>query len=107
MLEVWNLVCDPAVILVAWLRVRSNKGSRSAGIDGRTRKRVEHYGVERFLEEIQSSLKDRSFRPMPVRERGIPKRGGKIRYLGIATLSDRVVQMALKLVLEPILESDL
>lgn len=104
--DLWNLVCDPAVIQVAWLRVRNNKGSRSAGIDGRTRKRVEHYGVERFLEEIRSSLKDRSFRPLPVRERAIPKRGGKIRYLGIATLTDRVVQAALKLVLEPILESD-
>ena len=105
--DLWNLVCDPAVLQVAWLRVRSNKGSRTAGVDSMTRRYVEHsYGVERLLNELRMSLKDRSFRPLPVRERGIPKKGGKVRYLGIPTLSDRVVQMALKLVLEPILESD-
>ena len=68
--------------------------------------REHRHGVERFLEDIRSSLKDRGFRPLPVRERAIPKKGGKVRYLGISTLRDRVVQMALKLVLEPILESD-
>ena len=105
--DLWTLVCDPATLLVAWRRVRDNKGSRTAGIDGLTRYHVEHrHGVERFLEDIRSSLKDRGFRPLPVRERAIPKKGGKVRYLGISTLRDRVVQMALKLVLEPILESD-
>jgi len=105
--DLWNLICDPAVIQVAWLRVRDNKGSRTAGIDGTTRHYVEHHvGVGRFLEDIRSSLRSRSFRPLPVRERIIPKKSGKVRYLGIATLRDRVVQMALKLVLEPIFESD-
>jgi RNA-directed DNA polymerase len=105
--DLWNLVRDPAVIQVAWSRVRSNRGSRTAGIDVFTRSYVEHrYGVERFLGEIRSSLSDHSFRPVPVRQRGIPKKGGKVRYLGIPTLRDRVVQMALKLVLEPIFEAD-
>jgi RNA-directed DNA polymerase len=59
-----------------------------------------------FLAELRASLKDRSFRPLPVRERMIPKPGGKQRRLGIATVRDRVVQAALKLVLEPIWEAD-
>jgi hypothetical protein len=63
-------------------------------------------GVEGFLDELRSQLKDRSFRPLPVRERMIPKAGGKLRHLGIAALRDRVVQASLKLVLEPIFEAD-
>lgn len=104
--DLWNLVCDPATLQVAWLRVRSNKGSQTTGIDGETRRYVEQrLGVERFLADIRCSLKDGSFRPLPVRERGIPKKGGKVRYLGISTLRDRVVQQALKLVLEPIFDN--
>ena len=53
-------------------------------------------GVEDFLDELRTSLKDRSFRPLPVRERMIPKPGGKLRRLGIATITDRVVQASLK-----------
>lgn len=102
--DLWNLVCDPATLQVAWLRVKSNKGSRTAGIDRMTRYEVERQGEGPFLEKIRSSLKDGSFRPLAVRERGVPKKGGKIRYLGIPTLQDRVVQAALKLVLEPILD---
>ena len=63
-------------------------------------------GVEEFLDELRSAIKDRSFRPLPVRERMIPKAGGKLRRLGIATITDRVVQASLKLVLEPIFEAD-
>jgi RNA-directed DNA polymerase len=63
-------------------------------------------GVEGFLDELRSQLKDRSFRPLPVRERMIPKAGGKLRRLGIPTVRDRVVQAALKLVLESIFEAD-
>jgi RNA-directed DNA polymerase len=103
--DLWNLVCDPATLVVAWSRVSQNRGSRTAGIDAFTRYRVEHdYGVERLLAELRSELKDRRFRPLPVRERLIPKRDGKLRRLGIPTLKDRVVQIALKLVLEPIFE---
>jgi hypothetical protein len=63
-------------------------------------------GVEAFLGRRRSALRDRSFRPLPVRERMIPKAGGKKRRLGIATITDRVVQASLKLVLEPVFEAD-
>jgi RNA-directed DNA polymerase len=105
--DLFNLVCDPAFLLVAWVRVRSNKGARSAGVDGLTAYAIEARGVEGFLDQLRLQLKDRKFHPVPVRERLIPKPGtGKVRMLGIATLRDRVVQMALKLVLEPIFEPD-
>ena len=63
-------------------------------------------GEERFLSELRDDLKARTFRPLPVRERMIPKPGGKRRRLGIPTVRDRVVQAALKLVLEPIFEAE-
>jgi RNA-directed DNA polymerase len=105
--DLFNLVADPAFLLVAWDRVRGNKGARTAGVDGRTAGSIaERTGVEVFLGGLRSALKDRSFRPLPVRERMIPKAGGKLRRLGIATITDRVVQASLKLVLEPIFEAD-
>jgi RNA-directed DNA polymerase len=105
--DLFNLVTDPAFLLVAWDRVRSNKGAKTAGVDGRTALSIVlRIGVEDFLGALRSSLKDRSFRPLPVRERMIPKRGGKLRRLGIATITDRVVQASVKLVLEPIFEAD-
>jgi RNA-directed DNA polymerase len=105
--DLFNLVADPAFLLVAWDRVRGNKGARTAGVDGRTAHSVAAgQGVEEFLDELRSSLKDRGFRPLPVRERMIPKAGGRLRRLGIPTVADRVVQASLKLVLEPIFEAD-
>jgi RNA-directed DNA polymerase len=105
--DVFNLVCDPAFLQVAWQRVRGNRGARSAGVDGATAFFIEsRRGVEPFLAEIRDDLKTRQFRPLPVRERMIPKAGGKLRRLGIATVRDRVVQAALKLVLEPVFEAD-
>jgi RNA-directed DNA polymerase len=104
--DLFNLVCDPAFLLVAWARVRSNKGARSAGVDGQSAAYVEAMGVRGFLDRLRSALRDRSFRPLPVRERMIPKAGGKKRRLGIATITDRVVQASLKLVLEPVFEAD-
>jgi RNA-directed DNA polymerase len=105
--DLFNLVVDPAFLLVAWDRVKGNKGARTAGVDGRTARSIAlSTGVESFLERLRESLKDRSFRPLPVRERMIPKAGGKLRRLGIATIADRVVQASLKLVLEPIFETD-
>src|SRR6266540_4837644 len=105
--DLFNLVADPAFLLVAWARVRGNKGARTAGVDGQTAYYVEAVrGVEVVLDELRSQLKDRSFRPLPVRERMIPKANGKLRRLGIATVRDRVVQASLKLVLEPIFEAD-
>jgi RNA-directed DNA polymerase len=105
--DLFNLVCDPATLLVAWERVKRNRGSKAAGVDGQTRWHVERLGVERVLGELRGSLRDRSYAPLPVREREIPKRGSaKTRKLGIPALRDRIVQMALKLVLEPIVEAD-
>jgi RNA-directed DNA polymerase len=105
--DLHNLVCDPATLMVAWTRVRANRGSRSAGVDGQLAAYVEQVlGVERFLTELRQELRDGSYRPLPVKERMIPKRGGKLRRLGIATVRDRVAQAALKLVLEPIFEVD-
>jgi RNA-directed DNA polymerase len=104
--DLFNLVCDPAFLWVAWARVRSNKGARSAGVDGYTASAIEARGAGEFLARLRSQLKDRSFQPVPVRERMIPKAGGKKRRLGIATITDRVVQASVKLVLEPIFEAD-
>jgi RNA-directed DNA polymerase len=105
--DLHNLVCDPATLRMAWQRVRGNKGSRSAGVDGQTAYHVEQVlGVERFLDGLREQLRSGSYRPVAVRERMIPKRGGKRRRLGIPTLVDRVVQAALKTVLEPIFEVD-
>jgi RNA-directed DNA polymerase len=103
--DLWNLVCDPATLVVAWSRVSRNRGSRTAGVDAATRRHVEARGVDQFLQELREELRAGTFRPLPVRERLIPKRGGQ-RRLGIPALRDRTVQMALKLVLEPIFESD-
>ncbi|MGI5136444.1 MULTISPECIES: reverse transcriptase domain-containing protein [unclassified Streptomyces] len=105
--DLFNLVADPAFLLVAWDRVRGNKGAKTAGVDGRTAASiVARTGVEEFLGGLRDSIKDRRFRPLPVRERMIPKPGGKLRRLGIATIADRVVQASLKLVLEPIFETE-
>jgi RNA-directed DNA polymerase len=105
--DLFNLVADPAFLLVAWDRVRGNKGARTAGVDGQTARSIEAgQGAGSFLGMLRSQVRDRSFRPLPVRERMIPKTGGKLRRLGIATIADRVVQASLKLVLEPIFEAD-
>jgi retron-type reverse transcriptase len=104
--DLFNLVTDPGFLLVAWVRVRGNKGAQTAGVDRRTADSIVTAGVAEFLGGLRSALRDRSFRPLPVRERMIPKRGGKLRRLGIATIADRVVQASLKLVLEPVFEAD-
>ena len=68
--DLFNLVADPAFLLVAWDRVRGNKGAKTAGVDGATAASiVEQVGVEDFLDGLRVSLRDRSFRPLPVRER--------------------------------------
>ena len=85
--DLFNLLCDPATLLVAWERVKRNRGSKTAGVDGETRKRIEQLGVEKVLGELRQSLRDGTYAPLPVRERKIPKRGsGKVRRLGIPTV---------------------
>lgn len=105
--DLYNLVADPAFLAVAWERVSGNTGARSAGIDRRTVRSITEsaLGVVGLLEGIRADLKARTFRPLPVKERHIPKAGGKTRRLGIPTVTDRVVQASLKLVLEPIFET--
>ncbi len=107
--DLFNLVHDPATLAVAFMRVAANRGARTAGSDGLTVARIEsEVGIPRFLHDLRSTVKTGEFRPQPVRERKIPKPGGsgKVRRLGIPTVTDRVVQAALKLVLEPIFEAD-
>jgi len=102
--DLFNLVYDPAFLVVAWDRVRGNKGGRTAGVDGVKPRSI--VGQDRFLTELRDDLKARRFVPLPVRERLIPKSGGKLRGLGIPAARDRTAQAALKLVLEPIWEAD-
>jgi RNA-directed DNA polymerase len=107
--DLFNLVCDPATLWVAFDRVAGNRGARTAGVDGLRVADVEQeLGSREFLGDLRVQLKQGTFRPMPVRQRMIPKPGGsgKLRRLGIPTVTDRVVQAALKLVLEPIFEAD-
>jgi RNA-directed DNA polymerase len=107
--DLFNFVHDPATLTVAFARVAGNQGASTPGVDGVTAGYVEQVvGVPGFLDDLRAALKDGSFRPLPVRERMIPKPGGsgKLRRLGIPAIADRVVQAALKLVLEPIFEAD-
>jgi len=107
--DLFNFVHDPATLIVAFARVAGNQGANTPGVDGVTAAWVEEQvGVPGFLDDLRAALKDGSFRPLPVRERMIPKPGGsgKLRRLGIPAIADRVVQAALKLVLEPIFEAD-
>jgi RNA-directed DNA polymerase len=84
--------------------VKANAGT--SGVDGMTIRDIEHSGVEEFLKGIQECLCEGRYRPHPVMRRYIPKHGGKERPLGIPTVRDRVVQMAAKIVIEPIFEAD-
>jgi len=107
--DLFNFVHDPAALMVAFARVAGNQGANTPGVDGVTAEYVEQVvGVPGFLDDLRAALKDGSFRPLPVRERMIPKPGGsgKLRRLGIPAIADRVVQAALKLVLEPVFEAD-
>lgn len=92
------------VLWEAWRRVRGNGGA--AGVDRETIQAIEERGAEEFVQEIQAALRAGEYRPSPVKRRWIPKAEGKQRPLGIPTVRDRVVQMAAKLMIEPIFEAD-
>src|SRR5215210_6406646 len=83
--DLFNLVADPAFLTVAWDRVRGNRGARSAGVDGVAPRSIV-FGRESFLAELRDDLKARRFVPLPVREKLIPKKGGRLRGLGIPTV---------------------
>ena len=102
----YDKVCRQDILQEAWKRVKSRKGA--AGVDQVDIKTVCAYGEERFLNELEQELRSREYRAALVRRVHIPKPGqpGKTRPLGIPTVKDRVVQMAVKLVIEPLFEAD-
>jgi RNA-directed DNA polymerase len=101
----YDRIHSKPILQEAWCRVRRNGGA--SGIDGRTLRDVEAGGVDEFLKGIEESLREGSYRPLPVRRVMIPKRSGDgERPLGIPVIRDRVVQMAASLVLTPIFEAD-
>jgi RNA-directed DNA polymerase len=107
--DLFNLVYHPDFLTVAWERVKRNKGARTAGVDRVVPAFIsDDADVVDFLGEAREQLRSRTFAPLPVRERMIPKSGqpGKFRRLGIPSAMDRLVQASLVLVLEPIFEAD-
>lgn len=107
--DMWGWLTSPRNLRVAWRRVASNRGARSAGVDRLTVKQVEQrIGVERFLGDLGERLRSGRYLPSPVRRVMIPKRGkpGQFRPLGVPTVEDRVVQAAILQLLEPIFEAE-
>ncbi len=103
----WGLyvhVCKMETLQEAYAMAKKNNGA--PGIDGVTFEAIEAQGAEAFLEQIRDELTERTYMPMRARKKEIPKDGGKVRVLSIPSIRDRVVQGALKLILEPIFEAD-
>jgi group II intron reverse transcriptase/maturase len=103
--QLYDKVWSPWFLEVAWRKVRANKGA--PGPDGMMIESIEAAGAEGFLDGIARRLRERTYKAGPVRRVYIPKANGKLRPLGIPNVSDRVVQAAVLLVLEPIFEADL
>ena len=103
----WGLyvhVCKMDTLREAYELAEENDGA--PGVDGVTFEAIEAQGVDAFLEQIRDELVQRTYKPLPARKQEIPKDGGKVRVLSIPAIRDRVVQGALKLILEPIFEAD-
>jgi RNA-directed DNA polymerase len=103
----WGLyvhVCKWETLREAYRLAKANDGA--PGIDGVTFAAVETGGMEKFLDQLREELVQRTYRPQRARKVEIPKGGGKMRQLSIPSIRDRVVQGALKLILEPIFEAD-
>ncbi|WP_340613479.1 group II intron reverse transcriptase/maturase [Xenorhabdus thailandensis] len=100
----YDKVCSGRVLVMAWTQVKANKGS--SGIDRLTIDKIEtEIGVGNFLQDIQKKLVQKKYSPQPVRRVYIPKPDGKERPLGIPVIEDRVVQAAVKIVIEPLFEA--
>jgi RNA-directed DNA polymerase len=103
----WGLyvhVCKMETLRAAYDMAKENDGA--PGIDGVTFEAIEAQGVEALLEQLRDELTGHTYQPLPARKHGIPKDGGKVRVLSIPSIRDRVVQGALKLILEPVFEAD-
>ena len=103
----WGLyihLCKMETLHQAYQMAKENDGA--PGIDGLTFEDIEESGREGFLKQIQEELVQRTYRPMRVRRKEIPKDGNKVRVLSIPAIRDRVVQGAIKLILEPVFEAD-
>ena len=103
----WGLyvhVCKIETLRQAYALAKENDGA--PGVDGVTFEVIEAQGVEALLAQIRDELVQRTYKPLPARRQEIPKDGGKVRILSIPAIRDRVVQGALKLILEPIFEAD-
>ena len=100
----YDKMCRRDVLTYAYERCRQNAGA--PGVDGQTFEAIETSGVGQWLDALMQSLRDRTYRPSPIRRVFIPKPDGKQRPLGIGTIRDRVVQMAMVVVLESIFEAD-
>lgn len=105
--KLWGLVTDPHNLRCAFSRVAGNRGRRTAGMDGKAVHQITVSGADRFLEQVRTDLRSGAFHPSPVRRVRIPKRDkpGEFRPLGIPTVADRVVQAAMKNIMEPIFEA--
>ena len=97
-------VCKMETLYEAYRMAKENDGA--PGIDGVTFEAIEESGVEGFLRQIRDELINNTYQPMRARKKEIPKDGGKVRVLSIPSIRDRVVQGAVKLILEPIFEAD-
>lgn len=106
--KLWGFITDPRNLRIALARVSSNRGKRTAGVDGLTVGKLLQQGIETFTTHTRDELRSGTYRPQPVRRVLIPKQGqpGKHRALGIPTVKDRVVQAAVKNIIEPIYEAD-
>src|SRR6516162_906603 len=103
----WGLyvhICKIETLHAAYAMAKNNDGA--PGVDGVTFAAIERQGVEAFLGQIRDELVRHTYVPLPARRQEIPKDGGKVRVLSIPSIRDRVVQGALKLILEPIFEAD-
>jgi group II intron reverse transcriptase/maturase len=100
--RLWALLIDPRWLMQAWEEIRSNRGSMTAGIDSAIAIDIDPERIQQLSERLQTG----SYRPKPVRRVYIAKGNGKMRPLGIPTLEDRIVQQALRMLMEPIFEAD-
>ena len=103
--SLWDKVCRKDVIAEAYRRCRANAGA--AGVDGEMFEQIEAHGIERWLEKLRKELVAGTYASKPLLRVWIPKSNGGQRPLGIPTVRDRVVQMAVVLVIGPIFEADL